>query len=78
MASIVLLGPSKWNLLFVGINAMWVARLFWEAQVAHTHITAEEEELHACHFAHMSEADFWQGLAMLRLSSQPHWQLFCP
>lgn len=31
--------PLRWNLLFVGINAVWVGRLWWEEHLAHLEIT---------------------------------------
>ena len=54
--------PLRWNLVFVGINAVWVARLWWEEHLAHLEITEEERELQRKHFSHMPERDFWHLL----------------
>lgn len=54
--------PLSWNLVFVAINAAWVATLLWEEHLAHAQITAEERELRERHFSHMPERDFWHLL----------------
>jgi CRP-like cAMP-binding protein len=54
--------PLRWNLVFVGINAVWVAKLWWEERLARLEITEEERELQHRHFSQMPERDYWHLL----------------
>jgi len=58
--------PIRWNALFVVINAVWVAKLYYDANFAELYATEDERALYARHFAHMSMTDFRKILQLGR------------
>ena len=50
--------PIRWNALFVAINAIWVAKMWFDEREAERWCTAEERALYERHFSHMALADF--------------------